>query len=79
MEERLGEVLLGRQIDLHKRRQSKPRHDRRLRADRAKVGVEELELLLTQLDRALLDIGLEQELIRREHLTLRLCLLEREA
>mgnify|MGYP001495258607 CR=1 FL=1 len=52
------------QVDRHlKEGHREARKQRRLRRDRRKVGVEEVELLLAQLNRPLLDGASQQELV----------------
>ena len=63
MEGALGVLLVRWQVDLNERGQRESRHDCRLGAHSREVGVEELELLLAELDGALLDIRLQEELI----------------
>ena len=56
-----------RQVDLRKAGHREPREDCRLRSDGVEVVVEEQELLLAELDGALLDRRPQQQLVRREH------------
>ena len=70
MERRLRDVVvvLAVQVDRHlEERHAEAGEQRRLRRDRAEVRIEEVELLLAQLDRLLLDGRAQQQLVGREH------------
>ena len=56
-----------RQVDLRKGGHRKPGQHGRLRTDRVKIVCKEEQLLLTQLDGALLDGRTKQQLVRSEH------------
>jgi len=61
-------VVLAVQVDRHlEERHAEAGEQRRLRRDRAEVRIEEVELLLAQLDRLLLDGRAQQQLVGREH------------